>query len=37
MTPQREYTPKQWRHTQNDRYMGYITHAEVNNLAPLLF
>ena len=37
MTPQREYTPKQWRHTQYASYLGYITQAVVNNLAPLLF
>ena len=37
MNPQREYTPKQWRHTQYASYLGYITQAVVNNLAPLLF
>ncbi len=37
MNPQREYTPKQWRHTQYASYLGYITQAIVNNLAPLLF
>ena len=37
MPPQREYTPKQWRHTQYASYLGYITQAIVNNLAPLLF
>ena len=37
MTPQREDTPKQWRHTQYASYVGDITQAVVNNLAPLLF
>ena len=37
MNPQREYTPKQWRHTRYASYLGYITQAIVNNLAPLLF
>lgn len=37
MNPQREHTPKQWRHTQYASYLGYITQAVVNNLAPLLF
>ena len=37
MNPRREYTPKQWRHTQYASYLGYITQAIVNNLAPLLF
>ena len=37
MPPQREYTPKQWRHTQYASYLGDITQAIVNNLAPLLF
>lgn len=37
MTAQRNYTAKQWRHTQYASYFGYITQAIVNNLAPLLF
>lgn len=30
-------SPKRWRHTQYASYLGYITQAIVNNLAPLLF
>ena len=37
MPGQNEYTPRQWRHTQYASYLGYITQAIVNNLAPLLF